>query len=204
MGRVRLCVDDFNPPDRTLFFLHDPRSGGTDPLPILRLTTTVQFGPDTRSWSASSRPQEDAVVDTGAWVSMVKKDAWEKLDRLGLVEHLERRAEDGTPAGTATLIGGRRLAFTLGRIWMAVIDSGIPTPGVFQKRAVRLPAVPVLCQLLQEEETVLKAPVLLGFHQGVLDGRQLRRVPVPIQLTPNARVDVGLRYGQQWWLQDEE
>jgi hypothetical protein len=204
VARVRLRVDDFNPPDRTLFFLHDPRDGATEPLPILRLATTVQFGPDARAWSPFSRPQEHAVIDTGAWVSMVKKDVWEQLDQLGLVEHLDRRAEDGTPAGTATLIGGRRLAFTLGRVWMAVIDNGIPPPGVFQKRAARLPAVPVLCQLLREDETVLKAPVLLGFHCGVLDGRQLRRVPVPVQLTPNARVDVGPRYGQQWWLQDDE
>jgi hypothetical protein len=202
VARVRLCVDDFNPPDRTLFFLHNPLSGVTEPLPILRLTTIVLVGRN--ATVVHSAPRLGAVIDTGAWVSMVKKEAWAELDKLGLVEHLERRAEDGTPTETATLIGGRRLAFTLGRIWMAVIDSGIPTPGVFQKRAARLPAVPVLCQLLQEEETVLKSPVLLGFHQGVLDRRQLRHVPVPVQLTPNARVDVGPRYGQQWWLQDEE
>jgi hypothetical protein len=134
---------------------------------------------------------------------MVKKDAWEELEQFGLVEHLERLAEDGTPAESGTLIGGRRLAFTLGRIWMTVIDSGIPTPGVFQKRAARLPAVPVLCQLLQDDETVLKMPVLLGFHRGVLDGRQLRRVPVPEQATAHERIDVGPRYGQQWWLQDD-
>jgi hypothetical protein len=203
VARVRLRVDDFNPPDRTVFFSHDPRSGATAPLRILRLATTVEFGPDTRRWVSPLRPQKDAIIDTGAWISMVKKWAWEELDELGLVEHLVRRAEDGTPAESATPIGGRRLAFTLGRIWMAVIDSGIPTPGVFQKRAARLPAVPVVCQLLLEEETVLKMPVLLGFHLGVLDGCQLRRVPVPVQPTPHERIDVGPRYGQQWWLQDE-
>lgn len=203
MARVRLRVDDFNPPDRTLFFLHDPRRGSTERLPILRLVTRIQFGPHTRIRTDQTRLEEDAIIDTGAWVSMVKKDLWEKLERLGLVEHLERRAEDGTPAETATLIGGRRLGFTLGRIWMAVIDSGVPIPGVFQKRAGRLPAVPVLCQLLREEETVLKSPVLLGLHRGVFDGRQLRRVPVPEQTTPHHRVDVGPRFGQQWWLQDE-
>jgi hypothetical protein len=203
VARVRLRIDDFTPPARTLFFLRDPRRGATEPLPILRLTTRIHFGPDTRTWMADPRLQENAVIDTGAWISMVKKDAWEPLDRLGLVEHLERLAEDGTPAESATLIGGQRLAFTLGRIWIAVIDSGIPTPGVLPKRASRLPAVPVLCQLLQDEETVLKMPVLLGLHRGVLDGRQLRRVPVPEQATPHDRVDVGPRYGQQWWLQDE-
>lgn len=203
MARVRLRVDDFNPPDRTLFFQHDPRTGVTERLPILRLATRVQFGPDTRIWTVGTRLQEDAVIDTGAWISMVKKDTWEELEQLGLVEHLERLAEDGTPAESATLIGGRRLAYSLGRIWMAVIDSGIPTPGVLPKRAARLPAVPVLCQLLRDDETVLKSPVLLGLHRGVLDGRQLRRVPVPEQATPHDRVDVGPRYGQQWWLQDE-
>jgi len=201
VARVRLRVDDFNPPDRTLFFLHDPRSRATDRLPILRLATVVLVGPERRT--THPRPELDAVIDTGAWVTVVKKEAWEELEELGLVEHLERRAEDGTPTDGVTNIGGRRLAFTFGRIWMAVVERGIPQPGVLARRPNTLPAVPVLCQLLQENETVLKMPVLLGLHRGVFDGRQFRRVPVPVQATPHDRIDVGQRYGQQWWLQDE-
>ena len=203
MARVRLRVDDFNPLAAPLFSLFDPRSGAAEQLPILRLATTVLFGPDPASRLRDDRLEKGALIDTGAWVSVVKKDTWEQLESSGLVDHLERRAADQSVIGGTTSIGGQRLPFTFGRIWMAVIDTGVATPGVLPRRANRLPAVPVLCQLLQEEETVLKRPILLGLHRGVLDGRQLRRVPVPLQVTPHERSDVGPRYGQQWWLQDE-
>lgn len=203
MARVRLRVDDFEPPDRTIFLLFDPRSGSTERLPVLRLAATVLPGPDPTPGEVDDRPRLDALIDTGAWVSVVKKEVWEELEERGLVEHLERRAADGTVIDGATLIGGRRLAFTFGRIWMAVVERSVPLPGVLARRPNRLPAVPVLCQLLQEDETVLKRPILLGLHRGVLDGRQFRRVSVPEQTTPHDRYDVGPRYGQQWWLQDE-
>ncbi len=203
MARVRLRVDDFNPPGAAIHFLFDPRTGATEQLPILRLTTTVVPGPEMAAGLRLPRPELDAIIDTGAWVSTVKKNAWEELEEQGVVEHLERRDADGISIDGHVLLGGRRLPFTFGRIWMAVLDRGHSLPGVLPRRAARLPAVPVLCQLLQEEETVLKSPILLGLHRGVLDGRQLRRVPVPVQPTPDDRYDVGPRFGQQWWLQDE-
>jgi hypothetical protein len=203
VARVRLRIDDFDTPETPLFHLFDPRSGLTQRLPVLRLATTVLIGPNSETVAHDLRPELDAIVDTGAWVSVVKKGAWLELEEQGLVEHLERRAADGTVIDGMTNIGGRRLAFTFGRIWMAVVERSIPLPGVMARRPNRLPAVPVLCQLLQEDEKVLKRPILLGLHRGVFDGRQLRRVPVPVQTTPHDRIDVGPRFGQQWWLQDE-
>jgi hypothetical protein len=203
VARVRLRVDDHDRPAEPIFLLFDPRLGATERVPILRLVTTVLLGPEPAIGVRADRQQADAVIDTGAWVSVVKKEVWEKLDEQGLVEHLERREPDGTPRDGFTLLGGQRLAVTFGRIWMGLTERNRPVPGVLPRRAAQLPAVSVLCQLLRDEETVLKSPVLLGLHRGVFDGRQLRRVPVPVQPTPDDRNDVGPRYGQQWWLQDE-
>lgn len=50
----------------------------------------------------------------------------------------------------------------------------------------------------------LSAPMLLGLHGGVLDGRKLTREPAPIlpQLIPsNHSFDIGAWYDQEWYLE---
>ena len=140
--------------------------------------------------------QFQAVVDTGAWVSVITHDAWTQLDRLGLVEFLPPPA--GTPTPRAVLAGGRS-EFRLGRLRLGLIDRDDPN-GPRQ-----LPPVSVVAQLLVDSAVRLPFPVLLGLHGGVLDGRVLRREPVlGFDATGDPmtdRADAGRRFGQEWYLE---
>lgn len=97
MPRVRLRVQQADiRDDLQLRYTQPRRPGEVFTFPALRLVTTVIAG---------SSVQFQAVIDTGAWVSVVTHDAWTQLDRLGLVEFLPPPA--GTPTPRAIIGGGR-------------------------------------------------------------------------------------------------
>ena len=189
MPRVRLRIRQTDVRDDLILKYTEPRRPGeVFEFPVLRLTTTVTAGP---------KLQFRAVIDTGAWVSVITHDAWTELDRLGLVEFLPPPAGAGT---SRAVIAGGRSEFRLGRIRLGLIDRDDPN-GPRQ-----LPPVPVVAQMLVDPAVRLPFPVLLGLHGGVLDGRTLRRVPVlGFEATGDPttdRADAGRRFGQEWYLEN--
>jgi hypothetical protein len=137
----------------------------------------------------------DAIIDTGAWISAIETDTWRRFDRFGLIEHLPFAGAAPSPA----LIGGASSHYQLGRLWISLHDLQPPTPGrglVFDW----LPAVPVVAQLLLDPACRLPAPLVLGLHLGVLDGRKLTREVVSPRPSPLA-TDRGPQFGQDWHLE---
>jgi hypothetical protein len=160
--------------------------------PFLRLSTLALAERNGRHPGVGLR---DAIIDTGAWISAVETDTWRRFDGLGLIEHLPFASTAPGPA----LIGGSTSPYQLGRLWLSLHDLQPPAPGrglVFNW----LPAVPVIAQLLLDAACKLPAPILLGLHLGVLDGRRLTReviAPRPSRLT----TDRGSQYAQDWHLE---
>ena len=187
MPRVRLRVQHVQARDDLRLRYTEPKRPGEEfEFPLLRLTTTVTVGSDLRFL---------ALVDTGAWVSIITHETWTQLDQLGLVEFLPPPAGAGT---ARAILGGGRSEFRLGRIRLGLIDRDDPNG------PRELPPVPVVAQLLLDPQFRLPFPVILGLHGGVLDGRTLRREPVlghTASGNPAAdRADAGPRFGQQWYL----
>jgi hypothetical protein len=189
LPRVRLRIRQVELREDLRLKYTEPRRPGEEfEFPLLRLVTTVKVG---------NELQFRAVVDTGAWVSLIEYDTWTRLSRLGLVEFLP------PPAGAATsraVIAGHRSEFRLGRVRLGLIDRDEPNG------PRELPPVPVVAQMLLDPQLRLPFPVVLGLHGGVLDGRSLRREPT-LGFTPTGdptadRADAGPRYGQQWYLDD--
>ena len=154
----------------------------------LRLMARVLVGADPVT-PDDPRRAVYALLDTGSPFNVVERSLWDLWDRRGLVERLR-------PVGTLPTLaigGARTVPYHLGRIWLGVSD---------EATRVRLPAVGVLFQLL-DRTAALPHPVILGMHDGVLDGRWLRRVPSPPRRSPHEGYDAGSYYGQEWFLQDE-
>lgn len=169
------------------------RPGETFEVPILRLMTTAVFGPDPADFRNDRRLEEDAVIDTGAWISVFTYDLWTRLHRQGLIEFLD--PPPGVPQPRA-VIGGARSEVRLGRVWVGLLDRDGPNP------PRRLKAVPVTAHLLQDPDARLPYPVVFGLNQGVLDGRRLWREVVMGTNGPTYdRTDAGPRFGQQWYLE---
>ncbi len=185
MPRVRLRIQQAELRDDLIQRYTEPRRPGeVFEFPVLRLVTTA---------TAGHGLQFQAVIDTGAWVSVVTHETWARLDRMGLVEFLPPPAGAGT---TRAVLAGGRSEFRLGRLRLGLIDRDDPN-GPRQ-----LPPVPVVAQMLVDPAVRLPFPVLLGLHGGVLDGRVLRREPVlGFEATGDPttdRADAGRRFGQQW------
>ncbi len=184
MPRVRLFVRHHQPIPPLTYT--DPGTGSAREFPELRLETNVYIGPNR---SGKSRLVL-ALIDTGAFITVIEHDEWRRLDRLGMIEHLHR------PSGaTATTIGGVRSRFDLGRLRMQVVEFRPPN------RPVTLPPVSVVAQLLLDPAVRLPYPIILGLHGGVLDSRRLGRDPVPPAPPPYPRHDAGPAFGQEWWLE---
>src|SRR5262245_47057030 len=133
------------------------------------------------------------MIDTGAWISSIRPDMWQTLDQLGFIEHLP--VPDATPAQT-TSVGGHSSDYRLGRLQIGLVD---PSP----RGIASLPPVPVIAQLLLNpriHQRSMPIPILLGLHQGVLDGRRLVREPVEPR-PASFRSDAGCEYGQEWYLE---
>lgn len=182
MTRVRLRVRHHavNPP----LTYTDPVTGTPREFPELRLETTVIIG------TPGQYPPLRALIDTGAFITVIEHRTWHPLDRLGLIERLQR------PGGAVvTTIGGVRSGFDLGLLRMQVVEFRPPLP------PVTLPPVPVVAQLLLDPAVRLPYPIVLGLHGGVLDARRLGRNPVPPAPPPYPRHDAGPAFGQEWWLE---
>ncbi len=194
MPRVRLRVRHVEIADgwKTIY-TRPERPGETFEVPVLRLMTTAVFGPDPADFRDDQRLRALAFIDTGAWVSVIQYDLWQRLDRLGLIEFLDPPA--GVPQPRA-VIGGARSAVRLGRVFVGLLDRDGPNP------PRRLAAVPVVAHLLQDPDARLPYPVIFGLHNGVLDGRRVWRDVVMGWTAPTYdRTDAGPRFGQQWYLE---
>jgi hypothetical protein len=195
MPRVRLRVHHVEmPPTRRPLYTDPRRPGESFETPVLRLVTTAVFGSEPKRDRADKRLEIDALIDTGVWLSVIDYSVWSVLNRRGLVEFLP------PPVGAVMprlAIGGGRSEYRLGRVPIGLVDYDEPNP------PRRLPAVPVIAQLLTDPQLRLPYPILFGFHGGVLDHRVLRREPVLgyDQATPPRRTDAGPRFGQQWYLE---
>src|SRR5438067_1314393 len=145
--------------------------GTSHAVPLLRLTTLARV--DSRLGTPGVLPKR-ALIDTGAWITAIETDTWQGFDRAGLIEHLPFA---GGVAPTPAFVGGHASSYRLGRLWIALVD--LRPTGVFW-----LSAVPVVAQLLLDPACKLSAPVLLGLHLGVLDGRRLTREVISPQPSP--------------------
>ena len=169
------------------------RPGEAFEVPVLRLMTTAVFGPDPADFRNDRRIEEDAVIDTGAWLSVFQYDLWHRLDRLGLIEFLEPPA--GVPQPRA-VIGGARSPVRLGRVYVGLLDRDGPNP------PRRLTAVPVTAHLLQDPDARIPYPAIFGLNGGVLDDRRLwREVVMGWDGSTYDRTDAGPRFAQQWYLE---
>jgi len=170
----------------------DP-TAGVRTVPVLRLTAIARIGAGPNQRSRAVRATT-ALIDTGAWISVVETQVWENYEQAGL---LERLPLDGS-AGLAAAVGGRASGYLLGRLWVSLHEFRLRQP------VVSLPPVPVIAQLLTNRQCALPHPLVLGLHLGVLDGRKLRREPLPppaSPIPPNHSSDCGAWYGQEWYLE---
>jgi hypothetical protein len=191
--RIRLRIEEERPVTPCRY--HDPQapSAGVGTVPVLRLTTLARIEPVPGSPSRASRTTT-ALIDTGAWVSVIETQAWEDYERAGLLERLPLLGGTGLSAS----VGGRASGYQLGRVWVSLHDFGLG------RRPEVLPAVPVVAQLLTNRQCSLPYPLVLGLHLGVLDGRRLVRELVPVPpgpRPPNTTTDCGAWYGQEWFLE---
>jgi hypothetical protein len=141
-------------------------------IPGLRLLARVLFGPDTRPWV-------EAIIDTGAAISVIPHRFWSRLPPGECVRLLPA----GLPAGDThrrSNILGRPYTYQFGRLHVAVIDT----------EGRRLRAVPVVGQLVEEPDHPLDRPIM-GLSESVLTGRTLRR-----------NYSARFPFEQEWWLQE--
>jgi hypothetical protein len=154
---------------------------------------TLALGADPTPPSRSeTRAVVNALIDTGAAHSALIAGIWESYEQRGLLQRLAL-APDTPPLQLA----GRSFPYQLGRMWVGVVDPESPSP------SRSLSAVPVIFQLLSRGSESLPFPVLIGMYDSILDRRWLLRTPDAPRSGPENRYDVGSRFGQEWWLQDE-
>jgi hypothetical protein len=191
VSRIRLRIEERDAAVPCRYRENADPLGSTRLIPLLRLATLAQIIPQI---GGKSPLPTRALIDTGAWLSTMETLTWREYDRAGLIEHLP---QTDVPIPSPALVGGHSSTYRLGRVWLKLVDL-LPT------QVNWLPAVPVVVQLLENEECRLTAPILLGLHLGVLDGRKLTREPTPPlpgPIPPNHTSDVGAWYGQQWYLE---
>lgn len=196
MPRIRLSVrnDGPNPsPGRQYLDPTHPRT--VHVIPALRLMSRVGLEPNPKSWHTAVPRSVTALIDTGAWISVIERDAWEEYEHAGLLVRLEHPTEGLTLTPTATgHIVGHKTPYVFGKLWITVHDADKPP-------RPSLPCVPVIAQLLLKRRAKLPYPIILGLHLGVLDGRRLIRDPVMGYTHPIVQTDCGARYGQEWYLE---
>jgi len=188
VSRIRLLIEERNAAVPCRYQEANDTTGNARLFPLLRLVTQAQFVSQTHG--KNSVPLR-ALLDTGAWITAIETQTWQEYDREGFIEHHPLMNPQ------FAFIGGNSTMYRLGRVWLRLFDL---LPGQINW----LPTVPVICQLLENKECRLSAPILLGLHLGVLEGRRLTREPIPPLTTPiplNRSSDVGAWYGQEWYLE---
>ncbi len=193
MPRIRLRVEEEAAKTPCRYREPTDPAAGVRTVPVLRLTSSARIESDPARRTKSVRTTT-ALVDTGAWISVVETAAWEDYERAGL---LERLPLDGSAVRSAA-VGGQASGYLLGRLWVSLYDFR------FRQPTVSLPAVTVVAQLLLNRNCSLPYPLILGLHLGVLDWRKLYREPVrppggPVP--PHSSSDCGAWYGQEWYLE---
>lgn len=210
MARVRLRVHEIpQSPHFTCDYLDPVRRGNRRrarhrPFPLLRLVASLRPGSDPDPTIVDPRLPIRAIIDTGAWITIIRRDTWEEFDQLGLLERLRFAHPANPQEPRRSVVGGSASDYSLGRIWFGVFDEDQPSES--------LSAVPVVAQLLHDRNARLVAnySILLGMHDSIFTGRRLRREPrmgfdpttAPTTGLPYSRMDAGPRYGQDWWLED--
>lgn len=210
---VRLRVRDVSAPST----LHereylDPRAPGAPvPVPAVRLMTTAEL----HAPPGAPRVLTDeaaALIDTGAWCSIIADGTWQEYERAGL---LERLAHPDPTIGTGPCgwiaIGGGRSPFSWGRVWVRLLDDTLDAldPGYLPEQPL-----PVVARLLHPKPpddqlaapntgpaARLPIPVLFGMNLGILNGTRLRCESVLRSADPHPAFDYGTAIGQQWFLQ---
>ena len=148
-------------------------------IPGLRLCAQVLIGPDPAPPAPELRFPIEAIIDTGAAVSVIPHRFWSRLP----AGQCQRLLPAGLPAGEAhrrSNVLGRAYTYQFGRLHVGVIDS----------EGRRLRAVPVIAQLIEEPDHPLDRPVF-GLSESILTGRSLRR-----------QYSVHFPHQQEWWLQE--
>lgn len=197
VSRVRLRIERRTAAQPCRYY--DGPGGPVREIPLLRLVTVARVHPLAGDDPAVVR--EDALIDTGAWLSAVRLDVWQAYHARGLLDVFP--FADGAANGTAH-VAGVSTPFKLGRFRLGVLDLLGPRerrPGgpLFHE----LPPVPVIAQLFLDprlDSRLLPFPIILGLHAGVLEGRRLRREPVPAAAT-GLETDAGPAHGQDWFLE---
>ncbi len=170
--------------------------------PVVRLTTTAELHAPPGSSNLGTR-DDDALIDTGAWVSMVADGTWQEYERLGLIERLEHPTDGTGPCGWATIGGGRAL-YSWGRIWVRLLD---PANDPLDPNYIPVHTMPVAVQLLHtppgtSNKPAVAFPILFGMNLGILTGTRLVCHPVRRWVAvPRDSHDCGTEIGQEWFLQ---
>jgi hypothetical protein len=186
--RIRLRI--FEETQASPLQYRDPSNlaAGVVQIPLLRLGTLARIeAPPGRIGPVRVLT---ALIDTGAWLSVIETDAWQRLELAGLLTRLPFEGRDRHSAA----IGGKATDYQLGRLWISLHDIRLG------RRSHSLPAVPVVVQPLLNPDCRLPYPLVFGLHLGVLDGRRLTRRVVPPQQSPLS-TDRGAFYGQEWHLE---
>lgn len=194
MPRVRLRVEEETQPSSP-YRVADPRAGA-QLIPVLRLVTSVRVEPPPGSAAAPYQYPLPALIDTGAWISVIERDTWEPLEGAGLLEWLPFQAGETRTTG----FGGSGFEYRIGRVWLSVVEHLGPNRPRGTPVEVALPAVPVAAQMILDPDSRLPYPLVLGLHLGVLDGRELRREVMPARPAPLS-TDRGRQFGQEWYLE---
>ncbi len=185
MSRARLRITKTNLHESRHCEYVEPKQSGTQLFPVLRLRATLSIGGDRLT---------NAIIDTGAWVSVMLFSEWKAYQKRGLVTILQRPNPINNQS--IAVMGGSRSQYQLGRISIGVVDRNHTERPLGQLRMV-----PVLFQLL-DEDAKLPSPIILGLHGGILDGRRLVRESVMPGYSSNFDTnDCGHFYGQDWYLE---
>jgi hypothetical protein len=195
MPRIRLRIEEEVTATPYLYRDPDSLTAGVLRFPVLRLATLARIEPRPGNTSTPYNPIP-ALIDTGAWITVIETQTWRDFETVGLLEHVPFVGATTRSAA----VGGRSSDYTLGRIWVSLLDLQPPRRPSGTPPVIELPAVPVITQLLLNPRCRLPCPLVLGLHLGVLDSRRLTREVVPPRPSP-LPTDRGAQYGQDWHLE---
>jgi len=155
----------------------------------LRIRILLRIGPDSRKPGIDRRKQVQAILDTGAPLTLFPYQVWLGFS-ASVIEYVD--FPPGVSSRSIT-VGGTRCPFRLGWIWLGVEDNERPVG--------RLPAQRVLAQFALDGGR-MKSNVLVGLSHSVLTGRRLVRETTleANELDPAEPIRRRRTFGQTWRL----